>query len=121
MIETVSVSDSTSHRRRRRNLDETSIPELIDYVRTYVMQETVDPLRGVGRWIAFGAAGAFCLGLGLVIVLLGVLRFTEEEWGRSSSGSLSWLAYLVTLVVAVALLVLTLLRIKKSTLSKEPK
>ncbi len=121
MIETVSVSDSNSQRRRRKNLDDTSIPELIDYVRTYVKQETVDPLRGIGRWIAYGAAGAFCLGLGLVIVLLGVLRVLQVEWDRVASGSLSWLAYLITLVVAIVLLVLTLLRIKKSTLNKEPK
>ena len=69
------------------------------------MQETVDPLRGVGRWLAYGAAGAFCLGLGLVIVLLGVLRVIEEEWHRSSSGSWSWVAYLITLLVAVGMLV----------------
>jgi Putative Actinobacterial Holin-X, holin superfamily III len=121
VIETVSVSDSTSNRRRRRNLDETSIPELVEYLRTYVKQETVDPLRGIGRWIAYGVAGAFCLGLGLVIVLLGVLRLIEEEWDRAATGSLSWLAYLVTLIVAAAILAITILRIKKSTLNKEPK
>ena len=107
--------------RRRKKLDDTSVPELIEFVRAYVKQETIDPLRGVGRWIAFGAAGAFCIGLGLVIVLLGVLRLIEEEWDRSSTGSLSWLPYLITLLVAVAILALTILRIKKSTLNKEAK
>jgi hypothetical protein len=116
----VSDHHSPLHRRRKK-LDDTSIPELIAFVRQYAKQETIDPLRGVGRWIAYGAAGAFCLGLGLVIVLIGVLRLVEEEWDRASSGSLSWLAYLITLIVAVALLALTLLRIKKSTLNKEPK
>jgi hypothetical protein len=116
------VSDHQNPLHRRRNkLDDTSVPELIEFVRAYVKQETVDPLRGVGRWIAYGAAGAFCLGLGLVIVLLGVLRLIEEEWDRASSGSLSWLAYLATLLIAVAILALTLMRIKKSTLNKEPK
>ena len=117
----MSVPDSSSHRRQRKDRDDLSIPELIDYLRSYVMQETVDPLRGVGRWLAFGAAGAFCLGLGLVIVLLGVLRVIQEEWHRSASGSWSWVAYLITLLVAVGLLVLTLMRIKKSTLNKQPK
>ena len=107
--------------RRRKHLDDTSIPELIEFVRSYVKQEAVDPLRGVGRWIAYGAAGALCLGLGLVIVLIGVLRLVEEEWPRTASGSWSWVAYLITLLVAVALLVVTLLRIKKTTLNKEPK
>ena len=117
----MSVSDSSSHRRQKQDRDDLSIPELIDYFRSYVMQETVDPLRGVGRWLAFGAAGAFCLGLGLVIVLLGVLRVIQEEWDESSSGSWSWVAYLITLLVAVGLLVITLMRIKKSTLNKETK
>ncbi len=121
MIETVPVSDHNPLHRRRKKLDDTSIPELIEFVRAYAKQETIDPLRGVGRWIAFGAAGAFCLGLGLVVVLIGVLRLVEEEWGRTSSGSLSWLAYLITLVVAIGLLALTLMRIKKTTLNKEPK
>jgi hypothetical protein len=122
VIETVAVSDQQNPlHRRRKNLDDTSVPELIEFVRAYVKQETLDPLRGVGRWIAFGAAGAFCLGLGLVIVLLGVLRLVEEEWPRSSSGSWSWVAYLITLLVAIGLLALTLLRIKKSTLNKEAK
>ena len=107
--------------RRRKKLDDTSVPELIEFVRAYVKQETIDPLRGVGRWIAFGAAGAFCIGLGLVIVLLGVLRLIEEEWARSSTGSLSWLPYLITLLVAVAILAVTIMRIKKSTLNKEAK
>ena len=83
VIETVAVSDHHNPlHRRRKKLDDTSIPELIEFVRSYVKQETVDPLRGVGRWIAYGAAGALCLGLGLVIVLLGVLRLVAEEWPR---------------------------------------
>jgi hypothetical protein len=122
VIETVPVpEDHNPLHRRRKHLDDTSIPELIEFVRSYVKQETVEPLRGVGRWIAFGAAGALCLGLGLVIVLLGVLRLVEEEWPRTASGSWSWVAYLITLLVAIALLVVTLLRIKKTTLNKEPK
>jgi hypothetical protein len=122
VIETVAVSDHHNPlHRRRKHLDDTSIPELIEFVRSYVKQETVDPLRGVGRWIAFGAAGAACLGLGLVIVLLGVLRLVAEEWPRAATGSWSWVAYLITLLLAVALLVVTLLRIKKTNLNKEPK
>ncbi len=122
MIETVPVSDHHNPlHRRRKKLDDTSIPELIEFIRAYAKQETLDPLRGVGRWIAYGAAGAFLLGLGLVIMLIGVLRLVAEEWPRSATGSWSWVAYLITLLVAVALLVLTLMRIKKSTLNNEPK
>lgn len=98
-----------------------SLGEVIEFVKTYAKQETLDPLKGAGRWLAFGAAAAFAMGLGLMIVLLGVLRLVQTEADRLATGSLSWLAYLVTLVVTVVLLAVTLLRVKKSTLNKEPK
>ena len=61
------------------------------------------------------------MGLGLMIVLLGLLRLIQTEADRLATGSLSWAAYGVTLLVTVALLAFALLRIKKSTLNNEPK
>jgi hypothetical protein len=105
----------------RGNNDDASIGDVIEFVKTYAKQETLGPLKGAGRWLAFGAAAALAMGLGLMLALLGLLRLIQTEWDRSSSGSLSWLAYLITLVVTTILLVVTLLRVKKSTLNKEPK
>ena len=98
-----------------------SLGEVIEFVKTYAKQETVDPLKGAGRWLGYGAAAAFAMGLGLTIVLLGVLRLVQTEFDRLATGSLSWAAYAVTLVVTLVLLAITLLRVKKSTLNKEPK
>jgi hypothetical protein len=101
--------------------DSASIGEVVDYVKRYALQETVGPLRGAGRWLGYGAAAALTLGLGLSLMLLGLLRLLQTEWDRAASGSLSWLSYLVVLVVCVLLLVLTLKRINKTSLNKEPK
>lgn len=101
--------------------DDASLGEVIEFVKTYAKQETLDPLKGAGRWLGFGVAAAFALGLGLMLVLLGVLRAVQTEWDRSSTGSFSWVAYAIVLLVTVVLLVLTILRIKKSTLNNEPK
>ncbi len=98
-----------------------SLGEVIDFVKTYAKQEVVGPLKGAGRWLAFGAAAAFTMGLGLMIVLLGLLRLVQVEIERLSTGSISWAAYGLTLLVTIILLVFTLLRVKKSTLNKEPK
>ncbi len=98
-----------------------SLGEVIEFVKTYAKQETIGPLKGVGRWLAFGAAAAFAMGLGLMIMLLGLLRLIQTEADRLATGSLSWAAYGITLIVTVVLLVLTLMRIKKSTLNREPK
>ena len=110
-------SDATKPPRKRENA---SLGETIEFVKTYAKQETLGPLKGAGSWLAYGAAAAFAMGLGLLLLLLGVLRLVQTEWDRSSTGSLSWVAYLITLVVTVVLLVLTLMRIKKTYLNKEP-
>ena len=101
--------------------EEASVGDVVQFVKGYAEQEIKDPLIGAGRWLAFGAAAALVMGLGLMLVLLGVLRLVQTEWDRSSSGSLSWVAYAITLLVTVALLAVTLLRIKKTTLNNEPK
>ncbi len=122
MIETTTVANSdTSKSNTTSDAEEGSIGDVIESVKAYAQQETLGPLKGAGQWIGFGAAAALTLGLGLFLVLLGVLRLLQTEWDRSASGSLSWLAYLITLVITVVLLLLTIQRIKKSTLHKEPK
>lgn len=93
---------------------------MIEFVKTYAKQETLGPLKGAGSWLAFGAAGAFALGLGLMIMMLGVLRLFQTEISWAAGGAWSWSAYGFTLVITAVLLGLTILRIKKATLNKEP-
>jgi len=128
VIDTRAVADSSDLEQRlarqadkAKQAEDASIGEVIDYVKAYAKQETLGPLKGAGRWLAFGFAAAFTLGLGLVFIMVGLLRALQTEWDRSATGNLSWLAYVIVLVVASALLVLTISRIKKSTLNKEPK
>ena len=128
MIETVSVSDTSDLEQRlarqaekAKQADDASVGEVIDYLKAYAKQETLGPLKGAGSWLGYGFGAAAALGLGLVLMLVGLLRLLQTEWERSASGNLSWLAYLIVLVVAAVLLLLTLSRIKKSTLHKEPK
>jgi hypothetical protein len=101
--------------------EDASVGEVIEYVKTYAKQETVGPLKGAGRWIAMGAGGAIALGLGLSLLLLGLLRLLQSEWGRSAEGRLSWLSYTIVLVACVLLLVLAITRINKTFLNKEDK
>ena len=91
---------------------------MVEFVKTYAKQETVGPLKGAGRWIAFGAAGALALGLGLFLLLLGLLRFVQSEWASVAEGGSSWFPYVIVLVVTIALLLVTLMRINKTFLSK---
>jgi len=122
VIETVIVPDTKdSTSRPAKKPDDASVGEVIDFVKTYALQETVGPLKGAGSWLGFGTAAALTFSLGLVFLLIGLLRVLQTEWDRSATGSLSWVAYAITLLVTVVVLGLTVLRIKKSTLNKEPK
>ena len=129
MIETDAVSDTSDLEQRiarqaekaRAAQEEASVGDIVDYVKAYAKQETVGPLKGAGQWLGYGAAAAFLLSIGVMLLLLGLLRLLQTEWTRSATGSLSWVAYLITLLVAVVAIALAISRIKKATLSKEPK
>ncbi|MGB9346030.1 MAG: phage holin family protein, partial [Ilumatobacteraceae bacterium] len=101
--------------------EDASVGDIVDYVKAYAKQETVGPLKGAGSWLGFGAAAALLFSIGVVLLLVGLLRLLQTEWTRSATGSLSWLAYLITLLVAIAVVAVAISRIKKATLFKEPK
>jgi Putative Actinobacterial Holin-X, holin superfamily III len=76
--------------------------ETLQLVIDYVKQETLDPLKGLGRFILFGVAGSVALAIGLVILSVAFLRFLQAETGTTFSGDLSWLPYLICALVVVA-------------------
>ena len=54
--------------------------DLVDIFRRYVRQETVEPLRSLGRYLLFGTAGSVLVGAGTVLLALGALRGLPA-WG----------------------------------------
>ena len=50
------------------------VGELKNLVVGYAKQETVDPLKSLGRYVGFGAAGGTCIGIGVVLLTLALLR-----------------------------------------------
>ena len=97
-----------------------TVADTIELVKAYAEQETIGPIKGAGRWIGMGLAGALTLGIGLSLVLLGLLRLIQTEWTRSATGDLSWVAYVIVLIVCVGLIALVVSRINKASLNKEP-
>ena len=87
--------------------------ELWGLTKDYARQETVEPLKGVGRYLGYGAAGALLLGIGVILLILAGLRALQTETGDALDGSLSWLPYLIVLVVASALVAWAVSRISK--------
>ncbi|MBV8161937.1 MAG: phage holin family protein [Acidimicrobiia bacterium] len=87
--------------------DERSLPtqigELWRLVLAYLRQETVQPVRNLGRFVLFGVAGSLLLGLGLGLLLLAALRVLQTETGSHLQGHLSWVPYVVVLVASLVL------------------
>lgn len=87
--------------------------ELWGLTKDYARQETVDPLKGVGRYLGYGALGALLLGVGVILLMLAGLRALQTQTGDALDDTLSWLPYLIVLVVASALVGWALSRISK--------
>ena len=66
----------------------------------YAKQETVEPLRGLQRWVAARARGSFFLSPSVSLLLLACLRALQTETGTTFTGNWSWAPYLITLVGA---------------------
>lgn len=84
--------------------DAASVGEVIEYVKTYARQETVDPLKRAGRYVGFGAVGGLLTGLGVALLVLGLLRLVQSEWGDVAGGRwASVAAYAIAFVAALVL------------------
>jgi len=83
----------------------TLLREIVTMVVAYAKQETVEPLKGLGRFVAFGAAGIVVAGTGLFLLVLGGLRLLQTETGSTFRGHLKFLPYLFAVVVCGAIAV----------------
>lgn len=68
--------------------------ELVDLVVSYAKQETLDPLKRLGKNVAFGVAGAILVGTGTLFLSLSALRALQTEID-TFDGNLSWVPYLI--------------------------
>jgi hypothetical protein len=80
-----------------------TIRELKDLVIAYAKQETIDDLKGLGRWVAFGIHGALLLGTGVMFLAIGALRALQGDGrGPHFTGNWSWAPYAIVVVGAFA-------------------
>jgi hypothetical protein len=100
---------------RRQGRGSTGKPanDVVQLILDYAKQETLGPLKGVGRFVAFGLIGAIALSGGALLLLLALLRALQTETGGTFKGDLSWAPYLVTGGAATVLAGLAAWRISK--------
>lgn len=78
-----------------------TLGELKSMVSTYARQETVEPLKALGKWVAIGLAGAALIVVGVLFLALGVLRLLQSELDTFDN-NLSFLPYLIACAVLAA-------------------
>jgi hypothetical protein len=98
-------SDNGSHGLRHAGDDAFQLT--VDYLK----QETVQPLKGLGRFLYMGIAGSFFLAFGLLLILLGVLRLLQTETGTALTGHWSWVPYAAVFLLGLAVIGVAVWRI----------
>ena len=78
------------------------ILELRELLVAYFKQETVVPLKQLGRYVAYGLIGALLLGLGVVFLGVAGLRALQTETDTALTGSWSWAPYAIMVAVLLA-------------------
>lgn len=84
----------------------------------YAKQETIDPLKHLGRYLAWGLGGSICISLGVLFLALGTLRGLQRL-EAFDSGLMTVLPYVITvgaLLAVMALIFLLYSRAKKRVL-----
>ncbi len=79
----------------------------------YAKQETIDPLKGLGRFLGYGIGGAVLLGVGCTLLLLSALRVLQTQTSTTFTGNLSWIPYLLVALCGVVLIGLAVMRVSK--------
>ena len=96
------------------------VADLVDSVKAYAVQETVGPIKGAGRWLAYGTLASLSLGMSVVMLGLGALRLSQNVGGTALDGAWSFVHYLVAAVVLSAAVWAAISRISKTSLAKDP-
>lgn len=78
--------------------------DVLQLIVGYAKQETIDPIRNLGRFVGFGLGGAVLGSLGAVLLLLGGLRLLQTETSAfRGNGWRSCVPYFLVLVASGAI------------------
>lgn len=101
-----------------------AVPEVVrdlwDLLVAYTRQETVTPLRNVGRYLAYGIGGMLVVTTGVFLLCMALLRALQTETHGVFNGFWSWVPYLIVSTVVLGLVWFAFTRIGKGGVGTEP-
>lgn len=96
----------------------TLVSELWQLVVAYVKQETIEPIKGLGRFIGFGLAGSVLLAIGVPMLALAGLRALQAETGGALDDRWSWVPHAIVMVVLLVVAAVLARAISKGKVTK---
>jgi hypothetical protein len=84
------------------------VSELRDLLLRYLRQETLDPIKDLGRFVLFGLVGSAVLVTGLALLEIALLRGLQEMTGATFTGNLTWVPYGICALSGLAVAALAL-------------
>lgn len=101
-----------------------AVPEVVrdlwDLLVAYTRQETVAPLRNVGRYLAYGIGGMLIVTTGVFLLCMSLLRALQTETHGVFDGFWSWVPYVIVSIVVFALVWFAFTRIGKGGVGTAP-
>ena len=85
--------------------------EVKELIVAYAKQETIEPIKSLGRFLKFGVPGALLLAVGSLLLTLAALRALQTETGTMFQGNWSWAPYFIVFFGALAVGGFTVTRI----------
>lgn len=111
---------STWRKLLRGNSVQRDLDEIKALALRYIKEETIQPIKEMGRFVLWGAVGSLLVGFGYLFLLFGALRFLQDQF-KVLDGTLSWIPYLVVVVLAALVIALTVWRIVSGTAKRRLK
>ena len=72
----------------------TDFHDVLDESKTYLLAQTVQPVKDLARTLVFGIAGSLLVGVGFILGLIALLRALQTETGTFFSGTFTFGPYL---------------------------
>ena len=114
------MKKSTWRKFMRGNSVQRDLDEIKALALRYIKEETIQPIKEMGRFVLWGALGSLLVGFGYLFLLFGALRFLQDQF-KVLDGTLSWIPYLIVVALAALVIALTLWRIISGTAKRRLK
>jgi hypothetical protein len=98
-----------------------TLQELWELLVSYGKQETISPLKNIGRYLGFGLGGIALLTLAVILLSLSALRALQTQTGDVFDGFWSWVPYLIVVIGQGAVIAVAISRIGRGGIAADPR